>query len=389
MNNTNFAKLVGLWLLVAVLPRAAIAELHDITIDVVSKGAFVIFFLKNYETRDFQCASIRVQATVTDKDERVALRTIMARHITLPAGSLEIRLEAGKEIIGALRNEMNQPRIVGLHKLTYRCEPKPVSVVTDKKVFRDRLKDGSLGPDMVWIPAGSFRMGDVQGSGESDEQPVHEVSVARFAMGKYEVTFAEYDKFAKAMGRKKPSDQGWGRGNRPVINVSWDDASAYAQWLSQQTGQQYRLPTEAEWEYAARAGTTTSRFWGNNPDEACRYANVGDQTAKEKLDWPWLDHNCRDGYVYTAPVGRFKPNDFGLFDMLGNVWEWTCSEYEGKYNGKEKRCLDKNKATNDGLFVLRGGSWSYEAGRARTAYRNHWTRTERGGYDGVRLVRIF
>jgi formylglycine-generating enzyme required for sulfatase activity len=208
----------------------------------------------------------------------------------------------------------------------------PVQTPTADSSFRDTLKDGSSGPEMVVIPAGTFRMGDIQGGGLSDEQPVHSVSVGQFAMGKYEVTFAEYDKFAEATGRSKPDDRGWGRGNRPVINVSWDDATAYAQWLSNQTGKQYRLPTEAEWEYAARAGTETSRYWGNDPDLACSYANVADQTVKQENTNHWTIHNCTDGYFYTAPVGSFQANKFGLFDMLGNVWEWTCSEYDEKYN---------------------------------------------------------
>jgi len=113
--------------------------------------------------------------------------------------------------------------------------PKPATP-TAASTFRDTLKDGSSGPDMVMIPAGTFRMGDIQGGGDGDEQPVHSVSVGQFAMGKFEVTFAEYDKFAEATGREKPSDSGWGRGNRPVTNVSWNDATAYAEWLSNQTG---------------------------------------------------------------------------------------------------------------------------------------------------------
>jgi hypothetical protein len=113
--------------------------------------------------------------------------------------------------------------------------PKPATPTADS-TFHDTLKDGSSGPAMVMIPAGSFRMGDIQGGGSSNEQPVHEVSVGQFAMGKFEVTFAEYDKFADATGRKKPSDEGWGRGNRPVINVSWIDATEYTEWLSNQTG---------------------------------------------------------------------------------------------------------------------------------------------------------
>jgi formylglycine-generating enzyme required for sulfatase activity len=260
------------------------------------------------------------------------------------------------------------------------------------KVFQDRLQDGSKGPEMVWIPAGSFKMGDIQGGGLDHEQPVHDVFVGRFAMGRYEVTFAEYDKFAEATGRNKPSDSGWGRGNRPVIKVSWYDATAYAEWLSEQTGQKYRLPTEAEWEYAARAGTSTKYWWGNNPDDACGYTNVYDKTSKKEYDFWDTPHKCTDGYAETAPVGRFKQNDFGLFDMLGNVWEWTCSEYENRYNGKENTC--KNKATikkdgeNESHFVLRGGSWGDDAWGTRSAGRTRWQPSERDWYGGFRLARI-
>ncbi len=218
-------------------------------------------------------------------------------------------------------------------------------VISDEsnwEIFQDTLADGSLGPEMVVIPAGTFRMGDIQGGGFSREQPVHEVSVARFAMGRYEVTFAEYDRFVEATGRERPSDVGWGRGDRPVINVSWNDVTAYAEWLSEQTGQQYRLPTEAEWEYAARAGTETKYWWGDD---------IGSNNAN-----CWKE-SCDDSFEYTAPVGSFEPNPFGLFDVLGNVWEWTCSEYENKYSGKEQYCLSKSEVNDGGLFVLRGGSW--------------------------------
>ncbi len=250
------------------------------------------------------------------------------------------------------------------------------------KVFRDRLKDGSFGPEMVWVPAGDFRMGEIQSGGDS----VHWVSVKRFGIGKYEVTFAEYDKFAEATGREKPSDEGWGRGNRPVINVSWDDATAYAKWLSQQTSRRYRLPTEAEWEYTARAGTETARYWGNDPNDACRYANVHDNTSKQENNgFSWTHHKCTDGYAQTAPVGRFKPNNFGLFDMLGNVWEWTCSEYEGKYTGKENMCISQKSGSPR---ALRGGAWFIKPWDVRTANRYGNSRDSRNDYVGLRLARL-
>jgi len=240
------------------------------------------------------------------------------------------------------------------------------------KIFvSDSLADGGFGPEMVWIPAGSFKMGDIQGGGLNREKPVHEVSVGRFAMGKYEVTFAEYDKFAEATGRKKPDDQGWGRDNRPVINVSWHDATAYAEWLSQQTGQTYRLPTEAEWEYAARAGTKTKYWWGNE---------IGTNKAN------CSNGSCKDSFRYTAPVGSFAANPFKLYDILGNVWEWTCSQYESKYSGQEQRCAKKSNKNN--RLSLRGGSWGGGSAGMRSAFRFVRRPTYRSGGVGFRLARL-
>ncbi len=241
-------------------------------------------------------------------------------------------------------------------------QPKPIPAAS-KKVFQDRLRDGGLGPKMVRIPAGSFRMGDIQGGGSSDEKPVHRVSVGKFAMGMYEVTFAEYDKFADATGKSKPDDRGWGRGNRPVINVSSNEAAAYAKWLSNQTGKNYRLPTEAEWEYAARAGTETKYWWGNNFDK-----------SKE---------NLRSIFDKTSPVGNYAANKFNLYDILGNVLEWTCSEYDKKYNGKEKQCV-----INASRLSIRGGSWDRDAWVVRSANRFRGTPTGRDFGVGFRVSRL-
>ena len=243
-------------------------------------------------------------------------------------------------------------------------QPKPFPA---GKVFQDRLKDGGLGPKIVIIPSGYFRMGDIQGDGESDETQ-HRVFIEKFAIGMYEVTFAEYDKFAEATGRRKPYDRSWGRGNHPVINISWNDATAYAKWLSQQTGYTYRLPTEAEWEYAARAGTETKFWWGNDigRNQANCYGDI-----------------CGDNFQYTSPVGSFDANQFGLYDTAGNVWEWTCSEFTYQYNNKEKQCV-----TTAIRFVLRGGSWLSEPKNMRSANR-HWnTPSYRDAFNGFRLVRL-
>jgi formylglycine-generating enzyme required for sulfatase activity len=240
----------------------------------------------------------------------------------------------------------------------------PTPTPTSDSTFHDTLKDGGFGPEMVVIPAGTFKMGDIQSGGDSDEQPVNSVSVGQFAMGKFEVTFAEYDKFAEATDREKPNDRGWGRGNRPVINVSWNDATAYAAWLSDQTGKEYRLPTEAEWEYAARAGTETKYWWGNDIDKT--KANYNKKANK------------------TVSVGRYAANKFGLYDTSGNVSEWTCSEYESEYYGGETVCVTK-KSSNP-YRVLRGGSWNDNPRNVRTANRSWSSPDFRGGNSGFRVV---
>jgi len=211
---------------------------------------------------------------------------------------------------------------------------------SQRKFFRDRLKEGSLGPEMVWIPAGQFEMGDLQGDGTSSEKPVHRVFVKRFAIGRYEVTFAEYDRFAKATARNKPNDWGWGRKKRPVINITWDDAVAYTKWLSEQTGKPYRLPSEAEWEYAARAGTKTKYWWGNE---------IGSNRAN-----CWNSDSQWSG-SQTAPVGSFAPNHFGLYDTVGNVWEWLADSWHQNYKDVP---TDGSVWEEAGAYRLkRGGSW--------------------------------
>ncbi|TGO01969.1 hypothetical protein PN36_32970 [Candidatus Thiomargarita nelsonii] len=243
----------------------------------------------------------------------------------------------------------------------------PPLTQTPGEMFQDTLQDASIGPEMVWIPAGTFRMGDIQGDGYSNELPVHEVSMDDFAMGRYEVTFAEYDKFAEATGRAKPDDQGWGRDNRPVINVSWDDAVAYANWLSQQTDKEYRLPTGAEWEYVARAGTETKYWWGN--EISTNQANC-------------QNSDCADSFDYTAPVGSFESNPFGLYDMAGNVWEWSCSSYDSRYNGQEQECATEQPR------VVRGGSWRDSASYCRSAFHSFLSPDLGGDTFGFRLVRM-
>jgi len=226
-------------------------------------------------------------------------------------------------------------------------------------------------PTIEWIsiPAGTFTMGSP--SDELDRQSdetQHEVNLGAFKMSKYAVTFEQYDLFCEATGRTKPSDEGWGRGDRPVINVSWFDANAFAQWMGA------RLPTEAEWEYAARAGTTTPFSKGN-----CL------STSQANYDGSFPYSDCSNGEYRreTMPVGSFAPNAWGLYDMHGNVWEW-CSDWYDSY----PTTLQTNpKGPSSGSRrVFRGGSWSNRAYYLRSAHRNSYSPGYRYSIIGFRLV---
>jgi formylglycine-generating enzyme required for sulfatase activity len=230
-------------------------------------------------------------------------------------------------------------------------------------------------PKLIQIKGGCFQMGspELEKGRGSDEQQ-HEVCVTDFAMGKYEVTVQEFGRFVTAANYQTEAERaggcyGWYSKNKewelnangswrnvgftqeeshPVVCVSWNDAVAYVEWLSRQTGKRYRLPTEAEWEYAARAGTKTAYWWGDQFDESK------------------VNGNMRRGK--STPVDDYPPNPWGLKDMLGNAWEWTCAGYEEKYNGAEKRCVAKDAV---GLRVVRGGSWFNVPWHLRASYR-HW-----------------
>jgi formylglycine-generating enzyme required for sulfatase activity len=259
------------------------------------------------------------------------------------------------------------------------------------ETFRDTLRDGSKGPQMVVIPAGSFATGSPEGEKGrfNTEGPVHTVRFDRpFAIAKHEVTFDQWEACVRAGGcEHRPDDEGWGRGHRPVINMSWHDAQAYVAWLSKETGQGYRLPSEAEWEYAARAGTQAARHWGEDPDRACDYANVADNAAKRQFGWTWV-HKCDDGFAQTAPAGSFKANKFRLQDMLGNVVEWT----EDCWNSSYVAAPDDGSTWAKGNCerrVLRGGSWNTKPGLVRAAVRGGAHAAVRTMIMGFRPARTY
>ncbi len=251
------------------------------------------------------------------------------------------------------------------------------------------------GPQMVLIPEGKFTMGDIQANGAKNELPVHEVKIKEpFAIGKYEVTVGQFASFVRATGYVTDAEKGgncytyndsrfwvwiedrnWRNPgfpqseNHPVVCVSWRDAMAYTQWLSTASGEKYRLPSEAEWEYVARAGTDTSWHWGNSDD--CHSANCCTGVL-------WLEKQTRD-------VGSYAPNKFGLYDTAGNAWEWTGSPYTETYIGSELKVLP---ATFDAsAMVVRGGSWYRFETFARSASRGgNWPQS-RFSDVGFRVVR--
>jgi formylglycine-generating enzyme required for sulfatase activity len=229
------------------------------------------------------------------------------------------------------------------------------------------------GPAMVTIESGSFQMGasECGTGGDSSECPQHPVTIQSFEIGQYEVTFDEFAAFVLDVDDVElPHDEDWGRGARPAINVSWNDAKAYAEWLFKVTGQKFRLPTEAEWEYAIRAGTKTAFHFGNDADKLGEYAWYGDNSERK-----------------THPVGQKKPNDWGLYDMHGNVWEWVEDDWHRNYKWAPddgRPWVDDPRGANR---VIRGGSWGSDAHGCRSANRGDLWPDDRSFIVGFRLSR--
>jgi len=270
----------------------------------------------------------------------------------------------------ALAEAEARPSQPALQPLPEAPAQKTDSQLADLAVFRD----AQFAPELVAIPAGQFMMGSPEGEeGRSDDEgPQHRVTIGqRFAIGRYLVTFDEYDRFCAATRREQPGDQGSGRGRRPVANVSWNDARDYIAWLSDETGRNYRLPSEAEWEYACRAGTTTRYSFGHaiTPDKA-NYAD--------------------SGLGRTSEVGAYLANPRGLHDMHGNVWEWVEDDWHENYRNAPSdgsAWKDSGKIQEPRLCALRGGSWSGSWRVCRSASRDwNFTDNRRSGV-GFRVAR--
>lgn len=344
--------------------------------------------------------------------------TARQRLTALPAGSSAARESAGQQL-ASNATPLKLPNPLG-------GSAKPGQVFRD---CDDRDSGGGfICPEMVVLPPGRFMMGVPAGEEERENlppmfrgrsTPVHKVEIGGpLAMGRFSVTVGEFAAFSAATRRdaqpgcwewsgtpgaewkQDPSftwrKPGFAQTDRhPVVCVSWTDARAYVDWLSGKTGQRYRLPTEAEWEYAARAGTTTARFWGADPDhtQQCRYANGADQTswamfaAWLKADGFAVVAGCGDGYVFTAPVGSFQPNPFGLYDMLGNVWNVLDDCLTANYNGAP---VDGAAAMagDCSKHVFRGGSWGNVPHAMRAGFRAGTDPNNRSSDIGFRVIRV-
>ena len=293
----------------------------------------------------------------------------------------------------------------------------------------------SIGMKLVLIPAGEFMMGSGESAEDTaaffnktygedflkadffkDEHPQHRVRITKpFYLGTYHVTRGQFRQFVADTGYKtdaekgeKPGACGWNPDKKefgfnekyswrnagfeqtdehPVVNVSWNDAVAFCKWLSRKEGKTYRLPTEAEWEYACRAGTTTRYYSGDDPETLAKVGNVADATVKAKFpDWKYTI-KASDGYVFTAPVGQFKPNAFGLYDMHGNAWQW-CSDWYGADYYATSPADDPTGPDSGDVRVLRGGSWDSGPNDSRSAARYAELRRTTGhDVTGFRVAR--
>jgi len=248
---------------------------------------------------------------------------------------------------------------------------------------------------------------------QADEGPAHRVELDGFWMGKCEVTVGQFRKFVDATNHRTDAEKkgesfgvtssgGWETQSgltwrnagfsqtdlHPVVHVSWNDATAFCRWVSEKTGKRYGLPTEAQWEYACRGGTQTTWAWGDSADGGSGWLNAADQSAKRKYpSWSWPTFDFDDGYVYTAPVGTFRGNPFGLHDMHGNVWEWCADWYDSKY-------YDASPSRNPGgpssgsNRVYRGGSWGDAPQDARSANRDWPAPGISGDILGFRVLAV-
>ena len=328
--------------------------------------------------------------------------------------------------IEALQTALNVGDFIGVRehlKIIRKVHPEAIATTDAEKLLEKQLKaipeelgntkEHNLAGAMVTIPGGSFLMGTLEG--RTDEKPLHIVTVSSFEIGKYEVTIGQFRKFIEATGylTDAETDAGNNKGcfgdgdgvdfgqkegltwrnpsyiqseNHPVVCVSLNDAYAYIDWINKETSSNYSLPSEAQWEYAARSGSTTDYHFGNSKSDLCLYANVYDEVGKNINRYGWRSAPCDDGEAKSSKVGKYKASLFGLYDMHGNVWEWVEDCWKsGYYNAPSNGEVFKN--TKCEYRVTRGGSWYNIPLGVRSANRYWYMQTYRSFNLGFRLLR--
>lgn len=309
-----------------------------------------------------------LQVDTTPKNAKIRILNIPDRYqpgIQLEPGSYHIEVSAPGYDTQRSWIEVIDQSLVATISLKQSTKPEPTTAANTRTKGK--------GPEMVTIPAGSFFMGDKQ---DTIAMPLHKVSIRAFAISQFEVTFDDYDAFAKATDRALPNDQKWGRGNRPVINVTYEDARAYAEWLSKTTGKKYRLPTESEWEYAARASTQTTFWWGDDEKDASGRANCR-RGCNSKFSGLFGNK--------TAPVGNYPANGFGVYDTAGNVSEWVQDCFAENYNlhPKNGQAYEVKNCTSR---VVRGGSAKHTSQQLANYKRDYYPPEIFNEHLGFRVV---
>lgn len=316
------------------------------------------------------------EVLVTYADGGRTRREKYARNMRIPVGRIEVRARALGHRTGfrTLNLAAQGARV--------RFSLERMTVETGVELV-DRRRDGGMAPAMVVVPAGEFVMGD--NDGPPSEQPERTVALTQpFAVAKYELSIGEYADFSAATGRAMPDKVDAQKRDHAMAYVSFEDATAYAQWLSVQTGERYRLLTEAEWEYVARAGSRSDYFFGDDVMQLCAFANIADMTTRKTYrEWDVL--RCDDGLLRPGPVGSYQPNPFGVYDIYGNVSEWVLDCGMPEYSRSPTDGSAAVEGSGCGTHGFRGGSWDSTADEARSAYRN----TARDANDdrGIRLMR--
>ena len=291
------------------------------------------------------------------------------------------------------------------------------AIGTKEQIISDCLEC----PKLVRIPTGQFLMGSLDGGHNRPETPPHIVLIRKpFALGLTEITYSQFEYFVQKTGYKIATgcrvqsgsisdngylewifkaDKSWRDPNfkqimstamqasTPVVCVGRVDALAYVRWLSEFTGHEYRLPSESEWEYAARAGSIGIYYWGNNADQSCEYGNVYDRSSHIILKFGWSFSDCDDGFVELSPVAKFKPNLFGLYDMIGNVWEWTEDCYQLTYDQAPTDGAAMQGDVSCEYWSVRGGGWMTRPSRNRLTFRGRDPNEARYSYFGFRVAR--